>query len=120
MASTSTAATGQAAEDFALRWLENRGFKLLQRNFHCGGGEIDMIMMDGGELVFVEVRYRRNDAFGGGGESVDRHKQRKLRIAAETWLSKNPDARFSGCRFDVMSVGGDMKNFSAEWIDDAF
>jgi len=119
-APTSTVARGKAAEDFALTQLTDKGFRLLERNFFCKGGELDLIMMDGDELVFVEVRYRSRSDYGDGGESIDQYKQRKLRIAAEAWLSKNESATFRGCRFDVMSVSGDVNQFEAEWIDDAF
>ena len=117
---SSTRARGQAAEDFALDTLLQKGFTLVQRNFRCKGGEIDLVMMDGNSLVFVEVRYRADNTFGDGAESVDQFKQRKLRIAAETWLQQNQEAMFTGCRFDVMSVTGDDKNYIAELIDDAF
>ena len=111
---------GDAAEDFVLGILQGEGFRLVERNFRCKGGEIDLVMLTGDELVFVEVRYRAGDAFGDGVESVDRHKQRRLRIAAETWLQKNHDFEFRYCRFDVFSVTGTPPDFEFEWIDDAF
>ncbi|MGB5708649.1 MAG: YraN family protein [Arenicellales bacterium] len=111
---------GKEVEDFALRYLEREKFRLLERNFHCKGGELDLIMTDRDELVFVEVRYRGSVDFGDGIESVDRHKQRKLRIAAETWLQRNPQITFRGCRFDVISVSGKSPNYQIEWVDDAF
>ena len=111
---------GKQAEDFVLNHLLQRNFKLLDRNFSCKGGELDLVMMDKDELVFVEVRYRGTFEFGDGIESVDRHKQRKLRIAAETWLQRNHQVMFRGCRFDVVSVCGDAPDFQIEWIDDAF
>lgn len=111
---------GRAAEDHALDRLQREGYRLLERNFRCPGGEIDLVMLTGDELVFVEVRYRSRDAFGDGGESVDRHKQRRLRIAAETWLQKHHDFDFRYCRFDVISVTGEAPDFEWEWIDDAF
>lgn len=77
-------------------------------------------MMVDQEIVFVEVRYRQGDGFGDGRESVDHHKQRKLRIAAETWLQDNQALRFKGCRFDVVSVSGIAPDFELDWIDDAF
>lgn len=116
----SPSALGAAAEDFVLEILRGEGFRLVERNFRCPGGEIDLVMLTGDELVFVEVRYRAGDAFGDGGESVDRHKQRRLRIAAETWLQKNHDFDFRYCRFDVFSVTGTPSDFEFEWIDDAF
>ncbi|MGI9318953.1 MAG: YraN family protein [bacterium] len=111
---------GKDAEDFVLNHLIHREFKLIERNFSCKGGELDLIMMDHDELVFVEVRYRRSADFGGGIESVDQHKQRKLRVAAESWLQRNHQILFRGCRFDVISVSGDAPDFKVEWIDDAF
>lgn len=111
---------GKEVEDFVLSHLEREKFRLLERNFHCKGGELDLIMMDRDELVFVEVRYRSSIDFGDGIESVDHHKQRKLRIAAETWLQRNPQITFRGCRFDVISVSGENSNYRIEWVDDAF
>ncbi len=111
---------GKAAEDFALSELKIKGFQLIERNFSCKQGELDLVMMDRNELVFVEVRYRKSKDFGNGLESIDHHKQRKLRIAAETWLGKNQSAVFKGCRFDVMSISGEVGHFTADWIDDAF
>ncbi len=111
---------GKEIEDFVLSYLEREKFRLLERNFHCKGGELDLIMMVRDELVFVEVRYRGSVDFGDGIESVDHHKQRKLRIAAETWLQRNPQITFRGCRFDVISVSGKSPNYQIEWVDDAF
>lgn len=115
-----TTARGIQAEDFVLDHLQQQQFKLLDRNFSCKGGELDLVMMDDDELVFVEVRYRRSTSFGDGIESVDRHKQRKLRIAAEAWLQRNHQVMFRGCRFDVVSVYGSAPDFQMERIDDAF
>ncbi|HRC69195.1 MAG TPA: YraN family protein, partial [Candidatus Competibacter denitrificans] len=60
----SRVAQGTAAEDLALRYLEARGLALVTRNFRCRGGELDLILRDGGQLVFVEVRSRRSSQFG--------------------------------------------------------
>lgn len=111
---------GRQAEDFALALLLENNYTLVERNFLCKGGELDLVMRERDELVFVEVRYRRSDDFGDGGESVDRFKQRKLRIAAESWLQRNEEMAFRGCRFAVMSVSGQPDKFQHEWIDDAF
>ncbi|MBX2867356.1 MAG: YraN family protein [Acidiferrobacterales bacterium] len=120
VAPTKAAGRGKAAEEFAEKLLIEKGFRLLERNYFCKGGELDLVMMDRDELVFVEVRYRGGNAFVDGGESVDRHKQRKLRIAAESWLSAHESITFRGCRFDVMSISGDAGEFEADWIVDAF
>jgi len=63
-AGTGPADTGRAAEDHALATLQNAGLRLLQRNFRCRFGEIDLIMRDGNVLVFVEVRHRSSARFG--------------------------------------------------------
>lgn len=107
-------AAGREAEDRACAWLRERGLKLLERNFRCRGGEIDLIMRDGDTLVFVEVRYRRNDRFGGSAVTVDRRKQMRLIAAAHTFLQRS--GQRAPCRFDVVAVtGADL-----DWIPDAF
>ena len=111
---------GKQAEDIALNHLQQKSFRLLQRNFNCKGGELDLVMMDRDELVFVEVRFRQNDHYGDGIESINSQKQRKLRVAAETWLQRNHHVVFRACRFDVVSVKGNPPDFQIEWIDDAF
>ena len=70
---------GSQAEDFAQHYLEQQGLALVERNFRCRLGEIDLIMHEGSTLVFVEVRYRRNRDFGGPVISVSPRKQQKLR-----------------------------------------
>ena len=74
--------TGAAIEQKTRRWLQQQGSKVVECNYNCGVGEIDIIMRDNGYLVFVEVRYRRQSCFGDGLESVDWRKQKKLRKAA--------------------------------------
>lgn len=125
MTSAAAAQLGRQAEDHALSVLQGEKYLLVERNFRCRGGEIDLIMTLGRtverrELVFVEVRYRKQSDFGDGGESVDRHKQRRLRFAAETWLQKHHDFPFHYCRFDVVSVTGSPPDFQLDWIQDAF
>lgn len=112
-------AIGGAKEGLACRYLKRHGLKLVARNWCCRHGEIDLIMLDRaaaeGELVFVEVRYRRSERFGGALASVDRHKQRRLRAAAEQYLQTHPTEL--ACRFDVLAIGdGD----AVHWIRSAF
>ena len=107
---------GQAAERRAEQWLTKAGLKLVTRNYRCRAGEIDLVMSDGSELVFVEVRCRSNPAFGGALASVDAHKQRRLVLAAQTYLLQR---NWSGpCRFDV--VGIEAPNVQPVWIRNAF
>jgi putative endonuclease len=110
-------------EDAAARYLRAAGLKIIARNYHCRYGEIDLIARDGNTVVFVEVRYRRNNHFGSASMSVDRRKQRKLLATANSYLLvKKLDCP---CRFDVIAIEGVDKSSheqtaSIEWIVDAF
>jgi len=119
MIPTGTNAKGNRAEDLAAKYLKRQKLKLHTRNYHCRVGEIDLIFWDQDYLVFVEVRYRKNQHFGGALESIDRFKQAKLRRAAEHYLvySKTTDCP---CRFDILCVDGDLNKPNYEWIKNAF
>jgi putative endonuclease len=110
---TSKQVRGDAAEDAALAFLQGEGLRRVERNFRCKGGEIDLIMLDGETLVFVEVRQRSKDSHGGALASVTRAKQRRLIIAAQIFLQRYrmPPA----CRFDVIGYDGDRMN----WLKNA-
>ena len=110
--------TGKDAEAHACRHLQAQGLQLLQRNYHTRRGEIDLIMQDKDSLVFVEVRYRRQSGFGSAAESVDRHKQSKLIACANHYIQTFPEIARQPCRFDVVSIGGNMDTI--EWIRNAF
>lgn len=109
---------GAAAEDLALQHLERAGLRLRERNFRIPRGEIDLIMEEGGQTIFVEVRYRRSQAFGGAAESVNYAKQRRIAIAAAVYLGRF-GSRPPPCRFDVLALTGEGGE-SIEWIRDAF
>jgi len=107
---------GAQAEEAAGDFLKHRGLKLLERNYRCRFGEIDLIMTDGHTIVFVEVRYRRNNTFGGSVESITAAKREKLLRAARHYMaSKN---EFPACRFDAVLLTGD--NHEIQWIENAF
>lgn len=114
----STKQRGDAAEDRALSHLRGAGLKLLARNYRTpgrGGGEIDLIMrVPDGTVVFVEVRERSSQAFGGALGSVTRSKQRRIIFAAHHYLRRH--ASSPPCRFDVVAVQGGR----VEWIQAAF
>ncbi|MEA3278839.1 MAG: YraN family protein [Pseudomonadota bacterium] len=99
----------------ACAYLERRGLRLVQRNYRCRRGEIDLVMRDTGTLAFVEVRYRANMRFGTPAETVDIHKQRRLTAAAAHYLQHQPTTL--PCRFDVIAISGDNR---IDWIRDAF
>lgn len=103
----------------AIAYLEGKGLILLTRNYHCRRGEIDVIMRDGNFLVFVEVRYRKNNLFGSAAESVTRQKQQRLLTTASYYLQNEKCNADTACRFDVISVSG-QHNLHIDWIKDAF
>ena len=109
--------TGTGVEDFACAYLERSGLRLLARNFRCRRGEIDLIMQDGEYLVFVEVRYRKHDAFGSAAETVSSAKQARIITTASYFLQRQ--RREPPCRFDVVAVGGKAPH-RIEWIRGAF
>ena len=100
----SRAATGRKGESIVAALLEERGFVILGRNVRVGRLELDLIARRGSLLVFVEVRSRTSDLYGGAAETIDRDKQRRIRRAAMGWLSANPALRGNKVRFDAAGV----------------
>lgn len=111
---------GTDAERRAEQWLCQQGLTLVQRNAQCRLGEIDLIMRDQDQLVFVEVRTRFCSRFGGAAASVDWRKQQKLVRAARYLLSRNPHWSLLPCRFDVIAYEGDSESTPPIWYKDAF
>lgn len=95
---------GAAAEDAALAFLTGEGLRLLARNVRYPFGEIDLVMREAATVVFVEVRFRRNDRFGGAAVSVDAAKRRKVARASQAWLGSHRQYAQASCRFDVIAV----------------
>lgn len=96
---------GDAAEDAALAHLRAAGLVLVERNWRCRGGEIDLVMREGSTLVFVEVRHRSNASHGDGLDSVGAAKRRRLRSAIRAWLGAHPAERLAPVRIDVLAQG---------------
>jgi len=111
---------GQKAEEEACHYLQTQGLKVVTRNFRCKMGEIDLIMQDLQEIVFVEVRVRNNPNFGSGIDSVDYFKQRKLIKTATLYLSQKKWLDKVNCRFDVIGISYAKTKAAIEWIKDAF
>ncbi len=97
---------GGLYEDRAAAYLRGEGMEILVRNFRCHLGEIDLIARDGEELVFVEVKYRYNNACGAGEFHVDRRKQQTISRVAEVFLTRYFQSFTPYCRFDVVSISG--------------
>lgn len=115
---------GEDAELACCNHLRAQGLKLVDSNFSCRYGEIDIIMLDKKVLVFVEVRFRKNNNFGGGLESVTTTKQQKLRRTAELYLQQH--TQYENARFDVVSLSKNnqtnknRQEYTFEWITNAF
>ncbi len=115
------AIAGQAAEDRALAHLVAHGLEPVARNFRCRVGEIDLVMLHGQSLVFVEVRSRKHSRFASAAESVDLRKQRKLARAAAFFLLRKPAFRHHPVRFDVVALDGPSpERYAIQWLRDAF
>lgn len=108
-------AAGREAEARACAHLRTHGLRLVEKNFRCRGGEIDLIMRDGEYLVFVEVRFRSRRDFGGAAASVTAGKQGRLTVAAQHYLLKL--RTLPPCRFDIVAL---QAGTAPEWIRDAF
>ncbi|MGH8623338.1 MAG: YraN family protein [Burkholderiales bacterium] len=107
---------GEPAENLAADFLERRGLTILERNYRCRFGEIDIVARSGALLVFVEVRARSSEAFGGAAGSITPAKRRRLVAAARHYLAARRADR--ACRFDVVLVRGTEQR--VEWLADAF
>jgi len=115
--------TGSRFEDLACERLEAAGLVLVERNFSCRHGEIDLVMRDGDVLVFVEVHYRRGggpSGFGDGIDSVGAGKRAKLVRAASAWLALHPRLANRACRFDVVAIAGEADAATLDWRANAF
>jgi putative endonuclease len=106
---------GAAAEAIAERFLEARGLCIVERNYRCRGGEIDLVAREGSTLVFVEVRLRRGRAFGGAAESITPAKRKRLAFAARHYLGRL--GREPPCRFDAILLDS-LASERVEWLRD--
>ena len=108
-------AQGAVAERDAAQLLIAAGYEIVERNYRCKAGELDLIARDDGVLVFVEVRSRSDDEHGHAAEMVRRRKQRRVIRVARCYLATAAPA-FERCRFDVVAITGD----EVELLKDAF
>lgn len=108
---------GSDAEQVAVSYLQRQHLVLITQNYHCRFGEIDLIMRDGSTLVFIEVRMRTNEMFGGAAASITPAKQSRLLRTARHYLSAiNCEPP---CRFDAILLSGDNGQ-EINWIKNAF
>lgn len=111
---------GGRFEELALGWLQAQGLRLLQSNYRCKLGEIDLVMRERELLVFIEVRFRGARSQVPACETVDPRKQRKLLRTARHFLLCNEKFASMPCRFDVLGISNDHDGPQYEWIRNAF
>ena len=118
----------------AKNYLEQQGLIYVASNFLCRRGEIDLIMKDRYQLIFVEVRYRSRSNYGTAADTITCKKQRRIMFAAQYYLHKYQLTEKVSCRFDIVAVDTsaisvknnffsksfDSKNDRIKWIKDAF
>ena len=110
---------GKQGESAAAEYLSSSGIKILDRNFRCPLGEIDLIARDGKTIVFVEVRARQADGICSPEESITMNKRRRLTRAA-LWYLKQRGLLGSNARFDVVAIRWDGEKPEINWIVNAF
>ena len=113
--STNSIQRGRQYEDLALHYLLDQGLVLQARNYRCRWGELDLLMLEQGALVIIEVRYRKNDRYGSAVESVTAKKQARVVAAAKHYIMMHKINQ--PIRFDVLAITGDAR---PDWIKNAF
>lgn len=112
---------GAAAEKLAETYLEKQGLTLKKRNHHSRFGELDLIMQDGEQWVFIEVKYRRSAQFGGAISTISTAKQKKVIKTASHYLQQQALNEYNTpYRFDVVAIGGTITNPKIDWLKNAF
>ncbi|MDP2559623.1 YraN family protein [Psychrobium sp. 1_MG-2023] len=112
---------GQQYEEIAKSYLKNRGLSPICDNFNCRVGEIDLIMKDNNSLVFIEVKQRANNDFGGAISAVTPAKQRRIIKTAMVYCqSKHINFEQQACRFDVVAITGSIEPYQFQWVKNAF
>jgi putative endonuclease len=116
-----TTVLGRRGEDLACRHLEACGLRLLERNYRCRAGEIDLVMLEGSVLVLVEVRSRSTAGHGSAASTVGARKQQRFIRAARHLMLRRPAWRRLQARFDVVAIDADAAGEPRlTWIRDAF
>ena len=110
---------GRRGEEVAERFLKQKGYKLVTRNYRCAAGEVDLIVLDRRVIVFVEVKTRSGDRFGSPFEAVELRKQRKMIRAAQFFLAQK-GLHQRDARFDVVGISWPSGNPIIEHIENAF
>lgn len=116
---TDRLAVGKSGEDEAVRFLKKNGYRILERNYRCRHGELDIVAMDGDTISFIEVKTRGSDRFGTPAGSVDERKQRHITKASMAYIAEKGLGEVTA-RFDVVSVEISGSGYKTSVIKDAF
>jgi len=112
---------GKITEQLAAKYLTEQGLIFKACNFHNRRGELDLIMTEANTWVFVEVKYRKSTGFGGAVAAVSVDKQQKIRQCAAYYLQKSGLNEYNTpCRFDVVTLEGNITNPEITWLKNAF
>ncbi len=111
----STANIGALAEHIASQFLLKNKLQLIEKNYHCRQGEIDLIMQDKHELVFVEVRYRKHSKHGNAAETIQHHKLKRIQTAINHYIMTN-NLGYIPCRIDVIGLHGNLQQPDINWV----
>ena len=111
--------TGSGSEFLAGQYFSDRGYRVVERNYRAKRGELDLIVEKGEALAFVEVRYRKSEAFGAPAETVTRSKQRKLSLAALEFVAER-GGEDKCLRFDVLAMARRGAELAFEHFENAF
>jgi len=117
----STKNKGQISENVARQYLVNNGLEYLTSNYHNRQGEIDIILLEGDVYIFVEVKYRKNNQFGGAISAITYKKIQKIKQCAKHYLQQNDLNEYNtSCRFDIITLEGDINRPQITWLKNAF
>ena len=107
--------SGAKGEDLAVSFLKRKGYKIIERNYHMRGGEIDIIALDNDTLVFIEVKARSTEEFGSPLEAITYHKLKTLTRTAQFYKTKHPKLP-DALRIDAVAISFD-KNYEVNSIE---
>lgn len=111
---------GASLEGIAAKYIEDKGGTVIERNFRCKGAEIDIIARDDKYICFVEVKYRKNNKYGGPQAAVNYAKRQKICMASGYFLLTKGLDESTPIRYDVIAILGDENSYKINWIKNAF
>jgi putative endonuclease len=112
---------GNWAEQLACDHIQQQGWQILARNYHCRSGELDIVACHQSTLAFIEVKYRRSNHYGGALASITPSKRRRLISAAQTFLQNYSQFKSRQARFDLIAISGRPKQqLKLQWLPAIF